>query len=268
MVLKPRNIFLTYSVVLKSGKNCILFSVMKLACYSATDIGPVRQKHQDSIMADGDRGLFIVADGMGGHQGGEVASKLAIQTVSKKLESIKKQKTLSSKDIRVACLEANRVIYNEGQKDLSLRGMGTTLCFLTVKEDGKAYIANIGDSRMYMEKEGQMWLLTEDHNFITNQVKTCFLSGDPVPEPSAENSVLTRSVGFFATVEPDIFEKTVEKGEKYLICSDGFSGFVPEKDIHAILRSRPLQDIPDKCIKKAVECGSDDNISVIVVEAL
>ena len=239
-----------------------------MAFYSATDIGPVRKKHQDSIMTDGDHGLFIVADGMGGHQGGEVASKLAIQEVSRRLvdETLKKQKKITAREIRQACVSANRLIYKEGQNNISLRGMGTTLCFLTVTEGGRAYIANIGDSRMYVEKEGQMWLLTEDHNFITNQIKACFLSGEPLPEPSAENSVLTRSVGFFATVEPDIFEKQVEKGEKYLICSDGFSGFVPDKEICAILKTCALQDIPDKCIKTAVECGSDDNISVIVIE--
>ncbi len=240
---------------------------MKLAFYSATDIGPVRKKHQDSIVTDGQHGIFIVADGMGGHQGGEVASQLAVQTVSRKLvEAIKMQKVISSSDVKEACIAANKIIYEEGQKHINLRGMGTTLCFLVVKEDGQAYIANIGDSRMYMEKEGKMWLLTEDHNFITNQIKACFLSGEPLPEPSAESNILTKSVGFFASLEPDIFEKKVEKGERYLICSDGFNGFVMEQEICDILKTCALKDIPDRCIKKAVECGSDDNISVIVIE--
>ena len=240
---------------------------MKMVFYSATDIGPVRKNNQDSILADGDRGLFIVADGMGGHQGGEVASRLAIQTVSQRIgQVVQKHNDISSVDVREACMEANRVIYEEGQKHINLRGMGTTLCLLTVGKDGQAYIANIGDSRLYMEKDGQMWLLTEDHNFVTNQLKVGFLSGEPVLEISSEDNVLTKSVGFFVTVKPDIFERKVEKKEKYLICSDGLSGFVPDQEIRNILTNCALQDVPGECMKKALEHGSDDNISVIVIE--
>ena len=240
---------------------------MKLAFHSATDVGLVRQNNQDSILVDKENQIFVVADGMGGHQGGEVASKLAIQVMGRQLAG-KVEKTDGSllDEIRNACLEANKVIYNKGQKNIELRGMGTTLCAFVVRKDGQAYIANIGDSRLYMEKEGYMWLLTEDHNFITNQMKVSFLSGETLPEPSNEDNILTKSVGFFPTVEPDIFEKTVEKGEKYLICSDGLSGFISNNDIHTILKTCALQDIPKECINKALEAGGDDNISVIAIE--
>ena len=240
---------------------------MKLVFYSATDIGPVRRNNQDSILADGDKGLFIVADGMGGHQGGEVASRLAVEIMSKQIEKIRqKQGDISSTHLREACVQTNKMIYNEGQKDLSLRGMGTTLCMLLVEEDGQSYIINIGDSRLYMEKEGQMWLLTEDHNFLTNQRKASFLSGETGWESSADDNVLTRSVGFFPHLELDLFERKVEKKEKYLICSDGLSGFVPDQKIRDILTKCDLQDIPEQCIKTALEHGSEDNISVIVIE--
>ena len=239
---------------------------MKPVFYSATDIGPVRQSNQDSILTDGENRLFIVADGMGGHQGGEVASKMVVNVVAQGLAEKAQKQDITSDDIREIVLSANKTIYDKGQKNINLRGMGTTLCFLVIDRQGRAYIVNIGDSRVYMEKDGKMWLLTEDHNFMTNQVKACFLSGEALPEPSSEDHVLTRSVGFFPMVEPDIFEKQVEKGEKYLICSDGLSGFVPYEDIHAIVKNTPLKDIPAECVEKAKKSGSDDNISVIVIE--
>ena len=87
-----------------------------------------------------------------------------------------------------------------------------------------------------------------------------------MPEPTSENSALTKSVGFFASVEPDIFERQVEKGEKYLICSDGLSSFVPDTEINAILQNHSLQNVPKECIKRALDAGGDDNVSVIVIE--
>ncbi len=239
---------------------------MELVFYSATDVGLVRHNNQDSILADGNNRLFMVADGMGGHKGGEVASLLAVKTLSNKLTGKTKKNKSLFEDIYSACVEANKVIYNKSQKKVELRGMGTTLCLFLVRHDGLAYIANIGDSRLYMEKQGKMWLLTEDHNFITNQMKTSFLSGEDMPEPTSENSALTKSVGFFASVEPDIFERQVEKGEKYLICSDGLSSFVPDTEINAILQNHSLQNVPKECIKRALDAGGDDNVSVIVIE--
>ena len=150
---------------------------------------------------------------MGGHQGGEVASSLAVQVISRKLAGVVKKEGSLLDDIRVACIEANRVIYNEGRKNSELRGMGTTLCLFVIKEDGQAYIANVGDSRLYMEKDNRMWLVTEDHNFLTNQLKASFLSGENVTTSSGEENVLTKSVGFFPTVERRFLKKRWKKGK-------------------------------------------------------
>ena len=235
--------------------------------YSDTNVGRVRKENQDSILVNGEHGLFVVADGMGGHQGGAVASRLAVQIIERHLiGDSEKTGKVSSSHIKQACLAANKAIYLEGQKDIMLRGMGTTLCFLYIHKDGRAYIANIGDSRIYMNKNNKLWLLTEDHNFLTQQLKACFLSGEKRLESSPEDDVLTKSVGFFATVEPDIFEKTVEKGEQYLICSDGLSGFVSDSEIHDILKNTAGRNVPKECIKKALTAGGGDNVSVIVVE--
>ena len=234
--------------------------------YSETDVGLVRPENQDSILVDNEHGLFVVADGMGGHQGGAVASKMAVQILAESLLTRSGPvQPANRNDIQSACLRANRAIYTKGQKNITLRGMGTTLCLLSVNKNGQAYIANIGDSRIYMYKEDKLWLLTEDHNFLTQQLKACFLSKESRPVPSAEDDILTRSVGFFPSVEPDIFEKTVEKDEQYLICSDGLSGFVPDSEIHAILKNFSGQDVPKQCINKALSAGGGDNVSVIFV---
>ena len=237
---------------------------MKLAFYSATDVGASRKDNQDSILTDRAKGLFIVADGMGGHQGGGTASKMAVQIISRELEKKSDFDTVAD-HLKKTILTANKAIYNEGQKEALLRGMGTTLCLFLITPDGQSYIVNVGDSRLYLEKEGKMWQLTEDHNFITSKRKANALIKETM-QFSAEDNVLTKSVGFFPVVEPDIFEKKVEKGDKYLICSDGLSGFVPQKDLQHILQTVPLKDIPQECIKKALVLGSDDNISVIVIE--
>ena len=242
---------------------------MDFKFYSGTDVGRVRKENQDSILVNGKHGLFVVADGMGGHQGGAVASRLAVQIIERHLvgnSEAKAPEEVGPTHIKQACLAANKAIYMEGQKNITLRGMGTTLCFLYIHKNGQAYIANIGDSRIYMNKNNKLWLLTEDHNFLTQQMKACFLSGEKRPEPTPEDDVLTKSVGFFATVEPDIFEKTVEKGEQYLICSDGLSGFVSDSEIHDVLKNTAGQDVPKECIKRALTAGGGDNVSVILIE--
>ena len=240
---------------------------MKLAFSSATHVGLVRSNNQDSILSNADNQLFVVADGMGGHQGGEVASKMAVQVILKMLEGKAEKEESLVDDLKLACAEANRTIYNEGQKREDLKGMGTTLClFMISKHDNKGYIVNIGDSRLYMLKAGEMWLLTEDHNFLTSHMKASFLSGESVPANIFEENSLTKSLGFYPSVEPDIFEKKVEKGEKYLICSDGLSGFVPYEEIQAILQTYPLEQVPKVCVKKALEAGGGDNVSVIAIE--
>lgn len=240
---------------------------MKLAFSSATHVGLVRSNNQDSILSNADNQLFVVADGMGGHQGGEVASKIAVQEILKVLDGRVEKTGSLVDDLKLACAEANRTIYNEGQKNADLKGMGTTLClFMISKHNNKGYIVNIGDSRLYMLKAGEMWLLTEDHNFLTSHMKASFLSGESVPTNIFEENSLTKSLGFYPSVEPDIFEKTVEKGEKYLICSDGLSGFVPYEEIQAILQTYPLEQVPEVCVKKALEAGGGDNVSVIAIE--
>ena len=237
---------------------------MKPVFYTATHVGLVRSVNQDSILADEKNKLFIVADGMGGHQGGEVASQMAVQEVLKELDGKTAENSSLLAEMKIAFEKANTTVFNEGEKNIELRGMGTTLCVLFMNEDN-AYIGNVGDSRLYLAKEDKLWQLTEDHSFTTNQIKAKILMGKE--DINVQNShFLTKSVGFLPSVEPDFSVKTLQNGEIYLLCSDGLCSFVTNEVIKDILFNCPVETISDECVKKALEAGGEDNVSVITIE--
>lgn len=237
---------------------------MKPVFYTATHVGLVRSVNQDSILADAKNKLFIVADGMGGHQGGEVASKLAVEEIFKQLDGKTSENSSLMDEMKTAFEKANTSVFNKGEKNIELRGMGTTLCVFYIDE-GNAYIGNVGDSRLYMAKDNKLWQLTEDHSFTTNQIKARILIGKE--DVNVQNShFLTKSVGFLPAVEPDFSIKTLQKGEIYLLCSDGLCGFVANEVIKDILFNCPVETVADECVKKALEAGGEDNISVIAIE--
>ncbi len=243
---------------------------MKLDFYSQTHIGLVRSENQDSIMTDGVHNLFIVADGMGGHKGGKTASRLAIQTISSYLtKKLTEDSPCIALDIEKSYEEANRRIYNKGIQNPELRGMGTTVCLFLVREDGTAYIGNVGDSRLYMLKDGTLWQLTEDHTSITSQIKAGLLTGQKVPKsPFSEDHMLTKSVGFLSDIQADVFTKKVHSKEVYLLCSDGLTGAVSNEEIQNHLQSHQGKHRVQHCLNQALQKGGADNISVIVVEIL
>ncbi len=237
---------------------------MKPVFYTATHVGLVRSVNQDSILADEKNKLFIVADGMGGHQGGEVASQMAVQEVLKHLDGKTAESSSIMDEIKIAFKKANTTVFNEGEKNIELRGMGTTLCVFFMNEDN-VYIGNVGDSRLYLAKDDKLWQLTEDHSFTTNQIKAKILMRKE--DITVQNShFLTKSVGFLPAVEPDFSVKTLQKGEIYLLCSDGLCGFITNEVIKDILFNCPVETISDECVKKALEAGGEDNVSVITIE--
>jgi len=237
---------------------------MQSVFYTATNVGLVRNVNQDSILADAKNKLFIVADGMGGHQGGEVASKLAVEEVFKQLDGKTSENSSLMGEMKIAFEKANTSVFLKGEKNLKLRGMGTTLCVFYI-DGNNAYIGNVGDSRLYMAKDNKLWQLTEDHSFTTNHIKAKILTGKE--DVNVKNSpYLTKSVGFLPTVEPDFSVKNLQPGEIYLLCSDGLCGIVANEVIKNILFNYPVESIADECVKKALEAGGEDNISVIVIE--
>lgn len=239
---------------------------MNLEAWGQTDVGLKREINQDSILTDKSLGLFVVADGMGGHRGGEVASAMAVEAC---LEVFENQAAASPpKDlVRTAFREASRRIFMKSTKENpELMGMGTTM-ILAFAKDSKIYLGNVGDSRAYMWKDGNLWQLTEDHSLVNEQIKAGIISPNEVDMVVGRN-VITRSVGFEEEVLVDVIEREAFPGEIYLLCSDGLSGMISDEKIAELCAKQDPQTIAEKGIAEAKKAGGDDNVSIIVIKVL
>ncbi|OFZ12144.1 MAG: protein phosphatase [Bdellovibrionales bacterium RBG_16_40_8] len=241
---------------------------MAVEVWGKTDIGLKRDINQDSILVDTKLSLFVVADGMGGHRGGEVASAMAVESAQEIVEQkLGAKGPVSPRDIvRSIYREASRKIFLKSTRDNpELMGMGTTMV-IAFCYNNKIYLGNVGDSRAYLFKESNLWQITEDHSLVNEQIRAGIIRPDDQDAVSGRN-VITRSVGFEEEVVVDIVERDFTPGEIYLLCSDGLSGMVSNEKIANICRDNTPQKIVEKCIDLAKEAGGDDNISVIVIKA-
>lgn len=238
---------------------------MRFEVWAQTDVGLKRDINQDAILVDHDLNLFVVADGMGGHKGGEVASALAVETVQDSIFKRKNETKLSArKALSDAYREASQRIHHKSTfESPELMGMGTTMV-LFWEWRGRLYIGNVGDSRAYMFSPPHLWQLTEDHSLINEQVRAGVISEEEAPHVIGRN-VITRSVGFEREVVVDVLEREPQSGELYLLCSDGLSGLVPPARLLDIFLHSRVEEIVPRCIKEAKAAGGDDNISVIVI---
>lgn len=238
---------------------------MQLEVWAQTDVGLKRDINQDAILVDHDLKLFVVADGMGGHKGGEVASAMAVEAVQDVIARRRNDPKLSARKIlQEAYREASsRIHHKSTYESPELMGMGTTMV-LMFEQKGRLYIGNVGDSRAYVYRAPNLWQLTEDHSLINEQVRAGVISEEEAPHVIGRN-VITRSVGFEKDVMVDILEREPADGELYILCSDGLSGMVtPEKLYQTISTTKP-EDLVARCIKEAKAAGGEDNISVIVI---
>jgi serine/threonine protein phosphatase PrpC len=231
---------------------------MRIEVGSASDIGRVRERNEDSILVEPP--LFVVADGMGGHRGGQVASRVALET----LEALSSEgKGTLPDQVR----SANRAVWDRSVEDERLSGMGTTLTAALV-DGASALIAHVGDSRAYLLREGTLRQLTTDHTLVARMVK----SGE-ITEAEADvhphKNVLTRALGTDEEVEVDEDTIALLDGDRLLLCSDGLTGMVTEDQMQAILENseRP-QQAADRLVKAANRAGGIDNISVVVLAAV
>ncbi len=230
---------------------------MRIEVGVATDIGRVREGNEDSYLVDPP--LYAVADGMGGHRGGEVASELALETI----ESLFREgATTLVEQVR----EANRAVFARSQADRAVSGMGTTLTAAHV-EGGAVRLAHVGDSRAYLLRSGALRQLTDDHTLVNRMVKTGEIT-ESEAEVHPHRNVLTRSLGTEAEVHVDEEQVPLMDGDRVLLCSDGLFGMVTEDQIQAILEAEPApQRVADRLIKAANRAGGVDNITVIVLDA-
>jgi PPM family protein phosphatase len=225
---------------------------------SATDIGRVRERNEDSMLVDPP--LYVVADGMGGHRGGQVASQVA-------LEAMEGLATEGQGSLADHVRRANRAVWDRSVEDERLAGMGTTLTAARI-DGGSALLAHVGDSRAYLLRDGSLRQLTTDHTLVARMVK----SGE-ITEAEAEvhphKNVLTRALGTDEEVEVDEDSIALVDGDRLLICSDGLTGMVTEDQIQAILEnSDQPQQAADRLVKAANRAGGIDNITVVVLDAI
>ncbi len=238
---------------------------MKLYSYGRTDVGVVRNNNEDSYgiftLKDGSQ-VFVVADGLGGHLAGEVASSTAVKRLREYLEKLPQGEFKET--IRAIFQNLNREIYNLGLSNPSRKGMGTTLTMLLVK-NGKAYIAHVGDSRVYRISPQGAELLTQDQSFVEKLVSDGLLSEEEAKRHPRKN-VLLQMIGMKKEVQPQIigpFE--VKEGEKFLLCTDGLSNLVMDREIHEVFSRLPLREAVDFLIELAKKRGGPDNITAIGV---
>jgi PPM family protein phosphatase len=228
---------------------------VRLRVGARTDVGRVRQGNEDSFMAEDP--LFAVADGMGGHQGGEVASRVALETIGSAADG--------GSDLASVVREANRAVFTRASEDPGLAGMGTTLTAVLVDGD-RLHVAHVGDSRMYLLRDGRLERVTKDHTVVENLVE----EGRLTPKEASihpQRSILTRALGVEEDVRVDETDVDVVPGDRVLLCSDGLTGMVEDEDIVRILTERrDPQGASDALVEAANEAGGQDNITAVVLD--
>ena len=240
----------------------------KIRSIFVTDVGSKRAKNQDSGLASPERGFCVIADGMGGHKGGETASRIAVEKQSAALLS----EPVSPEDVPERMMSglrnAHESIYQLSQENESLRGMGTTSTLLAVDHPNRpqeVWITHVGDSRCYLIKSGAIWQLTRDHSLVQEKLRAGLITREQLKSDVMRN-VITRSVGFELQLEPDLYHFNVERGDIFLLCSDGLTGQVDDHEILDLVEKARPQESWEECARALIalanQRGGDDNISV------
>jgi serine/threonine protein phosphatase PrpC/CRP-like cAMP-binding protein len=251
-------------------------STEALRFWPVTDVGRVRDHNEDNFLVAKKLQLFVVCDGMGGHAAGEVASSIAARTVSEVISAQREMLTQFEQGVgganrtdllkvmEQAVQQSCNAVYQEGQRDESKRGMGTTLdALLIVGERG--FIGHVGDSRVYLYRQGSVHQLTEDHSLINELLRRGRLSRDQIDSLQHKNAV-TRAVGVYESVEVDTIDFDVLRGDRFLLCSDGLHGYFEQAELAKLFAETPEEELAQKLIDLSNERGGKDNITAIVVK--
>ena len=230
---------------------------MKPSIGARSDVGRVRDGNEDSYLIQ--EPFFVVADGMGGHVAGDVASRIAVQTIGEKT-----QDGAGPEVLEAAVKAANEAIWRKAQGDPSLHGMGTT-CTLVLVTDSEIHLAHVGDSRAYLFRNGELEQITDDHTLVARMVREGRLRPEDA-EHHPQRNIITRTLGVDQDVEVDLKTIPLQRGDVVLICSDGLSSMVDSGAIRDVLaRERDPQQAADGLIDIANEAGGEDNITAVVL---
>jgi serine/threonine protein phosphatase PrpC len=239
----------------------------EVAIAGTTHVGRIRRVNQDAFdrfdAPDGREILLVVADGLGGHQGGEVASKMAIGTLGKLCWENEGDPT---ERLSAAIERANFEIHKLAGKDRTLKGMGTTVVALLLCESGPSYVAHVGDSRLYRLRDGEFTPITEDHSVVTLLVRNGTISPEEAWDHPKRNQIM-RAIGVHEEVEIDVAPLDIRSDDAYLLCSDGLHGLLPDPDIKPLAERAPDPHAGVAwMIDAANQAGGTDNITAMMVQ--
>jgi serine/threonine protein phosphatase PrpC len=257
----------------KSRGEKALSKQLRLEVAELTDIGRRRDSNEDNMtrlipkdprVMERKGAIFVVADGMGGHAAGEVASEIAVETVREEYYAAESDEVMET--LLHAIKQANQMIYDRATEQAGRAGMGTT-CVAVVTRGSLAYVANVGDSRVYLIRDGQMSQLTHDHSWVAEQVRAGMLTNEQA-RSHAHRNVITRALGTQPEVEVDVFVEPLRDGDLLLLCTDGLSGLVPDPEMNRIISSSTPQEAVRALITQANEQGGPDNITALLIHVL
>lgn len=236
--------------------------------FSMTDIGRKRETNQDYMFTSENAvgnlpNLFLVADGMGGHAAGDYASRFTVDKIVAHITQSVEREPVALLEKAVAY--ANRLLLEEAHADEKKAGMGTTIVGATCVDD-KLYVANVGDSRLYIINQEKIVQITRDHSLVEEMVRMGEMDKEDAKEHPDKN-IITRAIGVGAEVSVDFFETQVTKGDTILLCSDGLTNMIDDKDIKQIvLGQRDIVEKAERLVQTANENGGKDNITVVLIE--
>jgi serine/threonine protein phosphatase PrpC len=251
---------------------------MELSFWAATDVGRKREANEDNFLVDKKLSLFVVADGMGGHASGEVASDISVHEFRNAIDvhrDVIERYAKGDAEVRppdiLTILEhalqtACHAIYERGQLEPEKRGMGTTTSALLIAGD-RGFIAHVGDSRIYLVRRGQVVQLTEDHSLINELIRRGKITKEGIdssPYKSYKNAV-TRAVGVYETVQTDTIDFELLPGDQFLLCSDGLHAYLQDEKMIELLSGEDITSAPSRFVALANEGGGHDNITAVVV---
>ena len=250
---------------------------MGLTAFGLTDVGRKRKHNEDAYLLDVERGLFVVADGMGGHAAGEVASRLTVESIQEFISGTEddhdntwpfgynNRYSVDGNRLSTAVERANEKVMRAVVNRPELKGMGTTVV-AALFDEKRATLVHVGDSRAYLMREAELRRLTDDHSWVQEQVNAGILSEDEAKSHPLKN-VVTRALGGGTHVAVDLIEIPVGAGDRFLLCSDGLTGMVSDEEItNALSSPRTLEQIVRGLVDLANERGGVDNITAIMVE--
>jgi protein phosphatase len=243
-----------------------------------TDVGITRGHNEDSFHVDNNASLFVVADGVGGQNAGEVASRMSVEVISSHFsksreDSVpfvgKPEESFSDETNRLASSIrlANQVVHESSRSNPSLKGMGSTAVAVTITGKGMLGIAHAGDSRAYLIRSGGIFQLTNDHSLVAEQVRQGLITEEEAQNSKVKN-VITRALGAADEIEVDIDEQPLEDGDMVLLCSDGLTNMVDDETILKIIEDNAtMEDACRRLIKLSNDNGGKDNITAVLVTA-